>query len=157
MPTQINRIRDKSRFSRNFLFLALGTAVSRGAGFIRELATAAWVGGGPAMDRFVIAFTIPALFRRILGEEMVERAIMPPIKRAYNTGDIQRSWSVTWRFGLVFIGVLSLIFILLWIHAGSFVRLIGPGIMERDGLESLIPLVRLLLPVSYTHLRAHET
>jgi putative peptidoglycan lipid II flippase len=137
---------DRSRFGRNFLHLALGTAFSRGIGFIRELATAAWVGGGPAMDRFVVAFTIPALFRRVFGEEMVERALLPPVKRAYSTGEIRRSWSIAWQFGLVFLATLLLIFAILWLNAGMFIRLIGPGILERDGIESLIPLVRLLLP-----------
>jgi len=138
--------RERSRSARNFLQLALGTAASRLAGFLRELATAAWVGGGAAMDRFVVAFTIPTLFRRILGEEMFERAIMPSVKRGHESGQTRRAWVMTWQLLSITLGFLLIAWGVMWLNAGSLASLVGPGIVSREGEENLIPLVRLVLP-----------
>ncbi len=138
--------RERSRFGKNFLTLAIGTAMARGTGFLRELATAAFVGAGPAMDRFVVAFTVPTLFRRILGEEMVERALMPAIKGAHSRGETRRAWAMTWQLFFGMVGALLVIWAILWLRAEALARLIGPGIIEKEGGAILIPLIRLILP-----------
>lgn len=136
----------RRRFGRNFLTLALGTAASRGAGFARELATAAWVGGGDAMDRFVVAFTIPTLFRRILGEEMIERAVMPTVKSIHALGDSRRAWAVTWQLGIGLVAFLLIVLGILWTNTEWLAHIVGPGIVERDGSDLMVPLIRLILP-----------
>jgi len=59
------------RIVKNLIDLATGTLVSRVFGFLRELVTAAFYGTNHAMDLFVIAFTIPAFFRQVLGGDVV--------------------------------------------------------------------------------------
>ena len=51
--------------------------VSRLLGMIRTMISAALFGRGLAMDAFVIAFTIPNLFRRLLGEGALTAAFLP--------------------------------------------------------------------------------
>jgi putative peptidoglycan lipid II flippase len=81
-----------SRLRRNLLHLISGTLVSRGLGFVRELVAASVFGASTAMDLFVVALTIPTFFRRILGEDVVERAFMPPFKAALTRGDHAGAW-----------------------------------------------------------------
>ena len=45
-----------------------------------------YFGTGPVFDAFVIAFRVPNLFRRVLGEEMFERAALPPFARLRAAG-----------------------------------------------------------------------
>jgi putative peptidoglycan lipid II flippase len=58
---------------------SLGTLANRVLGMIRDMATAALLGmsGSPVMDAFVVAFRIPNLFRRLVGEGALTAAMMP--------------------------------------------------------------------------------
>ena len=82
----------RQRILKNLIDLSTGTFVSRILGFVRELVTAAIYGTGKAMDLFVIAFTIPAFFRHFLGEDVVERAFMPPFKSLVSQGKHKQAW-----------------------------------------------------------------
>ena len=53
------------------------TMVSRLLGMVRTMIAASIFGRGLAMDAFVIAFTIPNLFRRLLGEGALTSAFLP--------------------------------------------------------------------------------
>ena len=61
---------------------AAGTAtlLSRILGFVRESAYAAFMGTGPVADAFFLAFQIPNLFRRLLGEGALSSAFIPVFK-----------------------------------------------------------------------------
>lgn len=57
---------EKSRQSRilsGFLKLSSTTMISRVTGLIREMALAFFLGSGSVMDAYVIAYTLPNLFR----------------------------------------------------------------------------------------------
>lgn len=77
---------------RNIIKIFTGTFVSRVFGFIREIIVASFFGTSRIADAFTLALTFPNLFRQILGEDMVERAFMPPFKTRYDEGKIAESW-----------------------------------------------------------------
>lgn len=123
------------RIFKNLLDLVSGTLFSRIMGFLRELVTASYFGTGKAMDIFVIAFTIPTFFRRFLGEDVVERAFMPPFKRLIS----QHKFNTAWRllsscFNLMLVA-LFFFMALLYFIAPLLVHLLAPGLAE-----SLVPL-----------------
>jgi putative peptidoglycan lipid II flippase len=53
------------------------TAVSRVAGFIRDVMTAAFLGGGPVADAFVVALKLPNFFRNVTAEGAFSVSFVP--------------------------------------------------------------------------------
>src|SRR4030095_5543223 len=53
------------------------TALSRVAGFIRDVLMAAVLGAGPASDAFMVAFRLPNNFRAIFAEGAFSAAFLP--------------------------------------------------------------------------------
>jgi len=53
------------------------TFLSRILGFVRDVLSAHFFGTGMAMDAFVLAFTVPNLFRRLFGEGALSAAFIP--------------------------------------------------------------------------------
>jgi putative peptidoglycan lipid II flippase len=64
-------------FLRSAGVVSLGTLTSRVLGLVRDVLTAAAVGAGAAWDAFVLAFTVPNLLRRLLGEGALSAAFIP--------------------------------------------------------------------------------
>lgn len=76
----------------NIFKIFTGTFISRIFGFVREMVVAWFFGTSRTADAFSFALIFPNLFRQILGEDMVERAFMPPFKTKYDQGDVKGSW-----------------------------------------------------------------
>ncbi|NNJ26801.1 lipid II flippase MurJ [Alienimonas chondri] len=55
------------------------TLVSRLLGLFRDMATAAVFGAGPVLDAFTVAFRLPNLARRLLGEGALSAAVLPAL------------------------------------------------------------------------------
>jgi putative peptidoglycan lipid II flippase len=72
--------------------LFLGTFASRMLGFVRMLLMARYFGARGAMDMFNIAYMIPNLFRRVLGEEAVESSFLPTFKSLSTRGRVREAW-----------------------------------------------------------------
>jgi len=64
-------------FLRSARVVSLGTLVSRLLGLVRDVMTAALIGAGGAWDAFVLAYTVPNLLRRLLGEGALSSAFIP--------------------------------------------------------------------------------
>ena len=66
-----------SRLFRAFATVGGWTMASRILGFARDMAIAAALGAGPAAEAFVIAFSLPNLFRRFFAEGAFNMAFVP--------------------------------------------------------------------------------
>jgi putative peptidoglycan lipid II flippase len=66
---------------RSTAVVSAAAAASRVLGFMRDVMLAALLGAGPAADAFVVAFRIPSLFRRILGEGALNAGFVPVAQR----------------------------------------------------------------------------
>ncbi len=62
---------------KNFFTVGFWTLVSRILGFIRDVLFAAFLGSGPLAEAFLIAFTLPNMFRRIFAEGAFNLAFVP--------------------------------------------------------------------------------
>ena len=70
--------------------MAGATLVSRLLGMVREIVYARFMGDGPVAGAFQFAFTIPNLFRRLLGEGALTAAFIPIFKEKEKThGEIE--------------------------------------------------------------------
>jgi putative peptidoglycan lipid II flippase len=68
-----------SRSLKNIGVVAGATVVSRVLGLVREVCIAAVFGAGALSSAFVSAFTLPNLFRRLLGEGALTAAFVPTL------------------------------------------------------------------------------
>ena len=57
--------------------VGLGTALSRLLGFARDVLVAVLLGAGPAADAFLVAFRLPGMVRRVLGEGGLNAGLVP--------------------------------------------------------------------------------
>ena len=70
-----------------FLTVSLWTFVSRIAGFVRDVLIAAYLGAGPVAEAFLIAFTLPNMFRRFFAEGAFTVAFVPMYAKRLEAGE----------------------------------------------------------------------
>lgn len=103
------------------------TLVSRGAGFARDVMIAAFLGAGPVAEAFLIAFSLPNMFRRFFAEGAFNMAFVPMFAKKLEGGDDPKGFArdafsgMTWLL-LVFsvLGTLAMPW-LVWAMAAGFV------------------------------------
>lgn len=72
--------------------MAAATLLSRVLGMVREMAYARFMGDGPVAGAFMLAFTVPNLFRRLLGEGALTAAFIPIFKEREKTDGEAQMW-----------------------------------------------------------------
>jgi putative peptidoglycan lipid II flippase len=72
--------------------MAIATLTSRLLGMVREMVYARFMGDGWVAASFQVAFTIPNLFRRLLGEGALTAAFIPVFKEKEKTAGEQEMW-----------------------------------------------------------------
>src|SRR5258705_13849275 len=101
--------------------IAIATMTSRVLGLVREIVYAAFLGIGWVADAFFLAFMIPNLFRRLLGEGALTAAFIPFFKEKEKLAGEQEMWRaanavisglVVTAFGIVLVGVLGISLVL---------------------------------------------
>lgn len=112
---------------RNIVTLGGWTLVSRGAGLVRELMMAAYLGAGPVADAFNVAFSLPNMFRRFFAEGAFNQAFVPLYSKKLEAGTdaeafAQNAFSGLTAFliGFTLIGTLAMP-VLVWLMASGFV------------------------------------
>jgi putative peptidoglycan lipid II flippase len=116
-----------SRMIRSIVTLGGWTLVSRGAGLVRELMMAAYLGAGPVADAFNVAFSLPNMFRRFFAEGAFNQAFVPLYSKKLEAGTdaedfAQNAFSGLTAFLILFtlIGTIAMPF-LVWAMASGFV------------------------------------
>src|SRR5436189_1862271 len=72
--------------------MSAATLVSRLLGLVREQVYAGFMGTSPVAGAFQMAFTVPNLFRRLLGEGALTAAFIPIFKEKEKTAGDQEMW-----------------------------------------------------------------
>ena len=65
------------RLMAGFLTVGFWTLMSRILGFVRDIVIAAKLGDGPVAEAFVVAFSLPNMFRRFFAEGAFNMAFVP--------------------------------------------------------------------------------
>jgi len=73
-----------TRLSSNFFSVSIWTLASRILGFIRDILMAALLGTGPLAEAFLIAFSLPNMFRRFFAEGALNMAFVPLFSKKLN-------------------------------------------------------------------------
>ena len=75
------------RLMRGFLTVGSWTLVSRIVGFVRDVMMAAYLGAGPVAEAFLIAFSLPNMFRRFFAEGAFNMAFVPMFAKKLERGE----------------------------------------------------------------------
>jgi len=75
------------RLIAGFLTVGAWTFLSRIFGFARDIMIAALLGSGPVAEAFLIAFSLPNLFRRFFGEGAFNMAFVPMFSKRVERGE----------------------------------------------------------------------
>jgi putative peptidoglycan lipid II flippase len=75
------------RLVRGFLTVGGWTMASRLLGFVRDVVIAAALGAGPVAEAFLIAFSLPNMFRRFFAEGAFNMAFVPMFSKRVEAGE----------------------------------------------------------------------
>ncbi len=78
---------------RNILTVGGWTLLSRGAGFARDVMMAAYLGTGPVAEAFLVAFSLPNMFRRFFAEGAFNMAFVPMFAKKLEGGEDAKSFA----------------------------------------------------------------
>lgn len=136
---------ERTSLVQAMLRLVFGTLASRVLGLAREIVMAAYFGAGAAMDVFIVAFTIPNLFRRVFGEAAMESAFLPTFKTFLSRGEKREGWRLASTVCNVLTLLLVGVVVLLYLLAPLVVKVLAPGFSPELAGQT-IRLTRLMLP-----------
>ena len=81
-----------SRMLKSSGAMAVATMTSRVLGMVREMVYSGFMGDDPVAGAFWVAFTVPNLFRRLLGEGALTAAFIPIFKEKEKTESESEMW-----------------------------------------------------------------
>ncbi len=89
------------RLMKSFVTVGGWTLGSRTVGFARDMLMAAYLGTGPVAEAFLIAFSLPNMFRRFFAEGAFNMAFVPMFQRNFRPKKVPKDLPVTpsvgWR------------------------------------------------------------
>ncbi len=81
------------RLIRSIMVVGGWTLLSRGAGFARDIMMAAYLGSGPVAQAFLIAFSLPNMFRRFFAEGAFNMAFVPMFAKKLEAGEDPKAFA----------------------------------------------------------------
>lgn len=81
------------RLIRGFLSVGAWTLISRIVGFVRDMMIAAFLGSGPVAQAYIVAFTLPNMFRRFFAEGAFNTAFVPMFSKKLESGESPRQFA----------------------------------------------------------------
>ena len=81
------------RLVKGFLTVGGWTLASRLLGFARDIMIAAYLGAGPVAQAFIVAFSLPNMFRRFFAEGAFNMAFVPMFSKRLEGGEDAESFA----------------------------------------------------------------
>ncbi len=123
------------------------TMVSRLLGFIRDLVIAMQFGATAAADAFFVAFRIPNIQRKILGEGAVSAAFIPVFSEIRSQKGGQEAWKMTANLFNILLTLLVTSSMALALLAPFVIMVFAPGFIDTpDKFDLTVLLTRWMAP-----------
>ena len=103
------------------------TGLSRIAGFVRDILTAAYLGAGPAGDAFFVALKLPNFFRRVTAEGAFSIAFVPIYSKTIESESKETADLFASNAFMVMLSILSVVTVLALILMPYVIQGIAPG------------------------------
>src|SRR3989338_594146 len=127
--------------------ISSGTFLSRIFGFIRDMVIAKIFGAGFATDAFFVAFKIPNLLRRLLGEGALSAAFIPLFTEHFTVKSKEDAWRFASAAFSSLLVILSVITILGIIFMPAIITILAPGFYtEPQKFNLAVYLTRITFP-----------
>ena len=152
MPHLKSEIKKENSFVNKNLVISAGiissaTLCSRILGFIRDMIIAGFFGTGMSADAFFVAFRLPNLLRKLLGEGALSSSFIPVFTEYLHKKNLRQTWELVSNVinSVVIILCVSILGFILF--APFIIKLLAPGFThspEKFHLTTL--LARVLFP-----------
>jgi len=140
-------LKKEGKITRSVAGVSASTLASRILGYLRDMLIANFFGAGLVADAFFIAYRIPNLLRRLLGEGALSASFIPVFTEYLTTKPKEEAQRLVRISGLLLLTILSILTILGIIFSPIIVRVIAPGfIKDPEKLSLTITLTRILFP-----------
>lgn len=126
--------------------VALSTLTSRIMGFVRDMIVAAYFGASASMDGFYIAFRIPNLLRRLVGEGALTISFIPVYTEYLVNRGEEESLALAQKMFSILLVVLVSLSALGIIFSPQIVSLFAYGFTDEAVLSLTVDLNRIMFP-----------
>ncbi|MFH1037896.1 MAG: murein biosynthesis integral membrane protein MurJ [PVC group bacterium] len=130
------------RITRSAGVVGAATLLSRILGMVRDILTASFFGTGLALSAFVVAFTIPNLFRKLLGEGPLTGAFVPVFTEYLEKKGIKEGW----RVASIICSLLMIILAGAVLAGWAMISLALNTLSLSDKFLLVLRLLRIMLP-----------
>jgi putative peptidoglycan lipid II flippase len=127
-----------------FLSVGAWTMLSRILGLARDILMAAFLGTGPVAQAFLIAFTLPNMFRRFFAEGAFNLAFVPMFAKKLEAGEDAESFARDALSGLGFI--LLVLVVLGWLAMPGLVLAMASGFAGDERFALSVEHGRIAFP-----------
>lgn len=138
----MRKMRTEDQITRSAGIVGSATLLSRILGLVRDILTARLFGTGLAASAFVVAFTIPNLFRKLLGEGALTGAFVPVFTEYLEKKGLKEGWQVAsiifTLLSIVLAGMVLVGFVVIWLVTSTF--------NLSDKFLLVFQLLRIMLP-----------
>lgn len=129
---------------RGFATVGLWTLLSRILGFVRDLMIASFLGSGPIAEAFLVAFSLPNMFRRFFAEGAFNMAFIPLFSKKVESGDNPLKFARD-AFTLL-AAILLILTIIAQIFMPALVLLMASGFAGDERLDTAVIFGRIAFP-----------
>ncbi|HPQ53452.1 MAG TPA: murein biosynthesis integral membrane protein MurJ [Spirochaetota bacterium] len=136
----------KKSLLRSTGIVAASTLVSRISGFIRDMLIANYFGASGSLDGFFVAFRIPNLFRRLVGEGALTISFIPVYTEYLINNTREEALDLARKTLSILIIVLAVIVLLGVLFSEQIVQLFAVGFQDPSQLMLTIDLTRIMFP-----------
>ncbi|MEY1554566.1 murein biosynthesis integral membrane protein MurJ [Yoonia sp. R2331] len=132
------------RLMAGFFTVGIWTLLSRILGFVRDILIAAFLGTGVVAEAFLIAFSLPNLFRRFFAEGAFNMAFIPMFAKKLETDDAPQRFAQDAFVGMAFL--LSIFTALGVIFMPALVTLMASGFRGDERFDLAVRYGRIAFP-----------
>ncbi|WP_281858467.1 murein biosynthesis integral membrane protein MurJ [Litoreibacter halocynthiae] len=133
-----------NRLLRGFATVGMWTLLSRILGFVRDVLIAGFLGAGPVAEAFLIAFSLPNMFRRFFAEGAFNMAFVPMFAKKLESGDDPETFA---RDAFTGLGTLLIFFTLIaQVFMPALVLLMASGFVADERFELATLFGRIAFP-----------
>jgi putative peptidoglycan lipid II flippase len=132
------------RLISGFLTVGLWTFLSRILGFVRDILIAAFLGSGPVAEAFLVAFSLPNLFRRFFAEGAFNMAFVPMFSKRLEAGEDAKGFAED-AFAAMIV-ILTAVTILGIVFMPALVFAMASGFAADDRFDLAVEYGRLAFP-----------
>ncbi len=132
------------RLMAGFFTVGIWTLLSRVMGFVRDIMIAAYLGTGPVAEAFLIAFSLPNLFRRFFAEGAFNMAFVPMFSKKVEGDDDPHRFAQDAFVGLG--SILTAFTVIGVIFMPALVTLMASGFLGTERFDLAVYYGRIAFP-----------